>query len=119
MDEGVSLSRVADAAAAVSGLPRHRLNAHTAVDQDLNIVGADVSDFAQALADEHGEWVWSWPWQRFAQLDEGLSPLWPFALLWQLAFWPFRGRFTYPDCLEGLELGLIACIPAQGERIWR
>lgn len=85
-----------------------------AIDQDLQMSGGDVEDFATALAAEYGEGVWQWPWHRFACLDEGLSLLFPFALIWQLLTWPFRGSFTGPSPYERLELRHIAKVLAQG-----
>jgi len=115
MDQGEILSQVLDIVAASTGVSRERLHPEVAIDQDLRIAGDDVTDLAEALARQYGEWVWSWPWQRFAQLDEGLSPLWPFALVWQLLTWPFRRRFNDPSPYERLELGHIANVIANGE----
>lgn len=76
--------------------------------------GDDVTDFAQVLAEEFGDQILQWPWQRFACLGEGLSPLFPFVLLWQFVSWPFRGSFSYPSPYERLTLGHIAKVIAQG-----
>ncbi|XUU60204.1 hypothetical protein ACRAQ6_11605 [Erythrobacter sp. HA6-11] len=89
----------------------------SALDQDLGLYGLDVEDFAMKLAERFGNWVWGWPWQRFTQLDEGLSLLFPFMLVWQLVTWPFRGRFSYPSSNERLELGHIAKVLEAGEWI--
>lgn len=87
----------------------------SAIEQDLGIVGEDVDDFARKLAERYGDWVSKWPWQRFTELNEGVSPLFPFAVLWQLVTWPFRGRFSYPSQFERLELRHIAFVLERGE----
>jgi hypothetical protein len=105
-----TLERVYAIVSDISGLPLRKLSEHTAVDQDLKISGGDVEDLAEALANEFGEQVWQWPWQRFAHLDEGL-PIWaPFWLAWRLLTWPIRGRVFDPSPLERLELGHIAAV---------
>lgn len=98
-----------------SGIRLEKLTANSAIDQDARISGDDVTELAEALAKEFGEHVWQWPWQRFALLDEGLSPLFPFMLVWQLVTWPFRGLFEYPSAHERLELGHIAAVIDRGE----
>ena len=103
-----TLERVIAIVAEQSGVRRDRLSELSAIDQDIRIAGDDVAELAEALAAEFGEQVWQWPWQRFAQLDEGLPLLFPFLLIWQLATWPFRGSFEYPSPYERLELGHIA-----------
>jgi len=115
MDKGETLSQVLDIVAASTGMPRDRLHPGSAIDQDLRIAGEDVTDLAEALSAQYGEWVWSWPWQRFARLDEGLSPLWPLMLVCQLVTWPVRRRFSYPSPYERLELGHIANVIGKGE----
>ena len=117
MDRCETLFRVLDLAAALTGLGRESLSAAMAIDQDMGIAGDDVTDFAEALAGEDGEWVWSWPWHRFAQLDEGLSPLWPFMLVWQLVTWPVREQFSYASPYERLEPGHFALVIDKGESI--
>ncbi len=81
---------------------------NSAIEQDLDIVGDDVVDFIESLEERFGNWVWEWPWQRFTELNEGLSLLFPFMLIWQLVTWPIRGHFSYPSSNERLELGHIA-----------
>lgn len=103
-----TLDRVIAVASGVTGIPLQRLGSHSAIDQDLQIVGGDVADFAEALAAEFGDQVWQWPWQRFAELNEGLSLWFPLMLIWQLLSWPFRGSFSYPSRFERLEMGHIA-----------
>jgi hypothetical protein len=114
-----TLDRVRAIAAYYSGLPVETLSRHTAVDQDLNISGSDVEDLAAALAEEFGEQVWRWPWQRFAGLDEGVSIAaafaTPFWLLWRFTTWPIRGRLSDPSPYERLELGHIAAVIDRGE----
>ncbi|MBB3858925.1 hypothetical protein GGQ88_000165 [Novosphingobium hassiacum] len=97
-----------------SGVRRGQLTATSAIDQDIRISGGDVQDLVQALADEFGDQVWQWPWQRFALLDEGLSLLFPFQLVWQLLTWPLRGSFSYPSPYERLELAHIAKVIEAG-----
>jgi hypothetical protein len=110
-----SLDRVFDLVSEASGIPKDRLSASSAIDQDVRISGGDVADLAEAFAKEFGEHVWQWPWHRFAQLDEGLSPLFPFMLVWQIVTWPFRGSFEHPSAYERLELGHIAAVIDRGE----
>jgi hypothetical protein len=102
-------------AALHAGIKECQLSATSALDQDMGISGDDVTEFVEALAGQYGEWVWSWPWQRFALLDEGQSPLFPFMLLRQLFTWPLRRRFSYPSPYERLELGHIAVVLEKGE----
>ena len=89
----------------------------SAIDQDLGIVGNDVDDFALKLAERYGDWVAEWPWDRFTDLNESVSPLWPAALVWQLMSWPFRGKFSYPSPYERLELKHISRVLDHGEWI--
>lgn len=110
---GRTLDRVIKIATDESGAKG--LHAGSAIDQDIKISGGDVTDFAEALAEEFGDEVLQWPWQRFALLDDGLSLLFPFALVWQLVSWPFRGSFEYPSPYERLELGHIAAVIEKGE----
>lgn len=89
----------------------------SAFEQDLRISGDDVDYFVEKLQERYGDWVWTWPWHRFAQLNEGLSALLPFMLVWQLVSWPLRGRFNYPSKFERLELAHIAKVLEAGEWI--
>ena len=79
------------------------------------MAGMDVWDFEDALADRFGEHVREWPWNRFANLNEGISPLFPLQLAWQFLSWPWRGSFEYPNRLERLELGHIAAVIEKGQ----
>lgn len=110
-----TLDRVRQIVSQHSGVKLEKLNAQSAIDQDLGISGDDIDDLVEALAKEFGDDVWQWPWQRFACLDEGLSPLFPFMLIWQLISWPFRGSFEYSSSYERLELGHIAAVLEKGE----
>jgi len=110
-----TLDRVIEITSQQAGVAAAKLGSHSAIDQDIRISGDDVADLAEALAAEFGEQVWRWPWQRFAQLDEGLSPWFPFMLVWQLLTWPIRGRFEYPSSFERLELGHIAAVIDKGQ----
>jgi len=109
-----TLDRVVEIVAAQSGVRRDRLAAASAIDQDIRISGGDVEDLAEALAGEFGDHVWQWPWHRFALLDEGVSPLFPFQLVWQLLTWPVRGTFSHPSPYERLELRHIAKVIEAG-----
>lgn len=106
--------RVREIVSQTSGVPLNKLYSHSAIDQDIKISGDDVTELAEALANEFGVQVWAWPWQRFACLDEGLSPLFPLMLIWQLVSGPFRGSFSYPSPYEQLTLGHIAKVIKQG-----
>lgn len=117
MTEADELAAIRRLVSDVTGHPESELSARYALDQDLGMAGDDVTELADSLARKYGEWVWAWPWQRFVQLDEGLSLLFPFMLIWQLVSWPFRGSFGYPDAYERLELGHIAKVVANGEWI--
>ena len=109
------VDRVLAIAAERSGIVLAKLSPRSAIDQNLQFAGDDVTEFAEALAEEFGDQVWQWPWHRFAQLDEGL-PLWfPIMVIWQLLTWPVRGRFSYPSSYERLELGHIAAVIEMGE----
>jgi hypothetical protein len=110
-----TLDDVIAIASECTGIARKRLFANSAVDQDMKIAGGDVEVFAAALAKRFGEHIWSWPWHRFAILDEGLSLLFPFMLIWQLISWPVRGSFSYPSLCQRLELGHIAAVIDKGE----
>ncbi len=103
-----TLDRVIEIVAEHSGIKRERLSYSSAIDQDVRISGDDVTELAEAFAKEFGEHVWDWPWQRFALLDEGLSPLVGPWLVWRLLTWPIRGRVFDPSPYERLELGHIA-----------
>lgn len=105
-----TLQRVVAIAEDCTGIAMDRLSATSAVDQDLGLVGDDATDFCLALGREFGDWIWSWPWQRFVDFNEGLSLLFPLVLVWQLFTWPFRGSFNYPSTLERLELGHVAAV---------
>ena len=110
-----TLNRVRAIASGISGLPLKKLSEHTAVDQGLKISGGDVEDLAEALANEFGEQVWQWPWQRFGLLDEGLPVTAPFWLAWRLLTWPIRGRVFDPSPFERLDQGHIAAVIDRGE----
>ena len=109
------LDRVRRVVSEQTGVRLEKLSAGSAIDQDVRISGGDVTEVAEALAEEFGEFVRQWPWARFANLHEGLSPFFPFMLAWQLVSWPFRGSFSYPSSFEGLELGHIAAVLDRGE----
>lgn len=111
----VALQKVLELTSQQTGIHLDRLALNSALDQDIGMSGDDVTGFAEALANEFGDQVWTWPWQRFACLDEGLSLLFPFILVWQLVSWPFRGTFEYPSRYERLELGHIAAVIEKGE----
>ena len=110
-----TINRVIAIAAKQTGIPLAKISQRSAVDQDLEFSGDDVTEFVEALASEFGDQVWAWPWHRFAMLDEGLSLWFPLMLIWQLLSWPFRGRFSYPSPFERLELGHIAAVIEKGQ----
>ena len=90
-------------------MPAERLDAQSAIDQDVRISGDDVTELAEALANEFGEHVWRWPWQRFAELSEPSALIFP-CFIWRLLTWPMRGRLFDPSPFERLELGHIAAV---------
>ena len=95
------------------GIPNATLD--DAIDHDLHIYGDDLVHFVEKLEERYGAWVWEWPWQDHAELNEGLSLLFPFMLIWQLATWPFRGRFSYLSKKKRLTLDHIAFVLECGE----
>jgi hypothetical protein len=109
-----TLERVIEIASDCSGIPAARLSAHSAIDQDIRASGDDVTELAEALAQEFGDRVWAWPWQRFAELSEPhlLTGFW---FMWRLLTWPIRGRIFDPSPFERLELGHIAAVLERGE----
>ena len=110
-----TLERIFEIVAQQSGVSVRKLSAQLAISQDIRMFGDDVEDFAEALANEFGDYVWQWPWHRYAELSEGLGVGFLPALLWQLATWPFRGSFEYPSQFERLELGHIAAVIEKGQ----
>lgn len=112
---GSTLDRVRVIVSEHSGVPVAKLHASSAIDQDVRICGDDITDLAQTLANEFGEQVWTWPWQRSCLLDEGL-PLGALSwLIWRLLTWPIRGRVFDPSPYERLELGHVAAVIDRGE----
>jgi hypothetical protein len=101
-----TLSNIISMARQVSGLKS--INEKTSIDQDLRIAGDDVIEFVDLIAKRYGDEIYQWPWDRFAIMGEGLSPLFLPMLIWQLISWPFRGTFSYPNELEHLTMGHIA-----------
>lgn len=110
-----TLSRVITLVADHSGISPARLSGASAIDQDVRISGGDVHELAEALAKEFGLQVWQWPWQRFAELNEGCSPLVFPWLIWRLLTWPVRGHLFDPSPFERLELRHIAAVIDCGE----
>ncbi len=108
-----TLDRVMDIVAAQSGVRRGRLTAASAIDQDVRISGDDVDELAETLAKEFGEQVLSWPWHRFANLNE-VHLFTGFWFIWRLLTLPFRGRVFDPSPYERLELGHIAKVIEAG-----
>lgn len=109
-----TLGRVIEIVAWHSGVRATKLNARSAIDQDVKITGDDVDELAAALAKEFGGDVANWPWQRFAELSEPhvFTVFW---LIWRLLTWPIRGRLSDPSPFERLELGHIAAVIDRGE----
>jgi len=110
-----TLDQVIEIVAWHSGVPANKLNAQSAIDQDVSIGGDDIAELAEALAKEFGEQLWQWPWQRFAELNEGTNPFAILWLIWRLVTWPVRGRILDPSPFERLELGHIAAVIDRGE----
>jgi len=108
-----TLARVIEIVADHSGIPCARLNASSAIDQDVRISGDDVSELAMALSKEFGGDVLQWPWQRYAELSEP-HLFTGFLFLWRLLTWPIRGRIFDPSPFERLELGHIAAAIDRG-----
>lgn len=108
------LDRVCETVSEHSGVPRSKLTAQSAIDQDIRITGDDVTELAEALAGEFGDHVWQWPWQRFAELSEP-HIFTGFSFMWRLLTWPIRGRLFDPSPYERLELGHIATVLERGE----
>ena len=109
-----TLDRVAAIVAYQSGIPAAKLTASSAIAQDVRISGDDVTELAEALAQEFGPHILRWPWQRFAELSEphiGNGLL----LIWRLLTWPIRGRVFDPPPFERLELGHMALAIDRGE----
>lgn len=105
--------RVREIVSRMSGVPLDRLHIHSAIYQDLRILGDDIDELAEALANEFGDQVWQWPWQRFAELSEPhlFTGFW---FMWRLVTWPLRGRLFDPSPFDRLELGHIAKVIEQG-----
>lgn len=109
-----TLESIVELVAELSGVRREKLNASSAIDQDIGISGDDVTELAEALANRFGDHVWRWPWQRYAELSEPSALVLPY-LFWRLLTWPFRGRLFDPSPYERLELGHIAAVIDRGE----
>ncbi|MEM8572848.1 MAG: hypothetical protein AAGG56_18410 [Pseudomonadota bacterium] len=91
---------------------------HSALDQDLKIIGDDSDEFVLQIVDRYGDWVRYWPWDRFLCFDEAVPILALFAALWDLLRLPW-GETAVPrkPALERLELGHIAKVFEHGEWI--
>lgn len=109
-----TLRRVIKIVADHSGVPVEKLDAASAIGQDIKITGDDVTELAEILAEEFGDQIRHWPWHRFAELGEWhvFAGLW---LLWRLLTWPIRGRLLDPSPYGRLELGHIAAVLDAGE----
>ena len=96
-----------------SGVGVEKLDAYSAIDQDVRIFGDDIDELAEALAMKFGDHISEWPWQRFAELSEphALTGFW---LMWRFLTWPIRGRLSDPSQFERLELGHIAAVIDRG-----
>ncbi len=112
-----TLARVIDIVAFYSGIPATKLTATSAIDQDVKIIGGDVTELVESLAEELGEQIRQWPWRRFAELNEiGISIFTLPDLVWRLVTRPIHGRVSDPSPLERLELGHIAAVIDRGAR---
>lgn len=110
-------AEIAALAQDLSGL--RRVWPDMAVSQDLGLYCDDIMEFIMALADRYGEWVWDWPWARFADDREGVGCLAIFGLPWLLLCWLFRARsrgLHQVQGLERLEIGHIAAVLDRG--VW-
>ena len=98
----------------IRGVPAAKLTAASAIDQDVKISGDDIDELVEALAKDFGKQVSTWPWQRFAELNEShlFTGFW---LIWRLLTWPIRGRVFDASRFERLELGHIAAVIDRGE----
>ena len=109
------------AEAFVFWLARHEFGCRSAtvesaLDQDLGIIGDDVDDFAHEIAKRYGEWVYTWPWERFVCLDEGVPLTAPFAAIWEFLRLPWRdSALPRKPTLNRLQLGHIAKVLEDGE----
>jgi hypothetical protein len=109
-----TLERVRHIVSEHSGVRLDKLNAQSAIDQDVGLSGDDIHYLAEALAKEFGDHVWQWPWHRFAELSEPSALILPY-FMWRLLTWPIRGRLFDPSFFERLELGHIAAVIEKGE----
>lgn len=114
MSHQLTLDRVISIVAYHSGIKPDKLSAKSAIDQDVGISGDDITELAEAFANEFGNHVWQWPWQRFCELSEPSALIFPY-FIWRLITWPFRGRLFDPSSFERLELGHIAAVIDRGE----
>ncbi|WP_299327739.1 hypothetical protein [Parasphingopyxis sp.] len=87
----------------------------SAIDQDFNMAGDDVTEFVRTLHQQFGDVVYEIPWHRFTDETEGLGLFAPVMLIWYLLTWPLRGRFGRPSTLERLEVRHIAFVIGRGE----
>jgi hypothetical protein len=108
-----TLNRIIAIVADHSGIKPANIHAASAIDQDIRISGDDVTELAEVLANEFGDHVRSWPWQRFAGLSESSVLVFPY-FVWRLLTWPVRGRLFDPSRYERLELGHIAAVIDNG-----
>ena len=78
-----TLETIIDIVARQSGVKRSKLNAHSAIDQDVRISGDDIDELAEALAERFGDHVQQWQWHRFAELNETNLLVTPY-FVWRL-----------------------------------
>lgn len=106
------LDRVIRIAEYHSGLKN--LCATSSLAHDIRTSGDDIDEFAEALWKEFGGDVASWPWHRFANMNEP-HILTGLLFIWRLVTWPIRGRIFDPVPYERLQLGHIAAVIEKGE----
>jgi hypothetical protein len=109
-----TLNRVIAIVSHHCGVPVAKLSKSSAIDQDIKVSGDDVTELVEVFAKEFGDYVWQWPWQRFAELSEPSALVVPY-FLWRLLTWPIRGCLFDPSPFERLELGHIAAVIDHGE----
>jgi hypothetical protein len=111
---GATLQRLMELVSHQSGVPLRKLTAQSAISQDIRISSDDIDELAEAIQNEFGGSVASWPWDRFCDLNEPhlFTGLW---FLWRLITWHVRGRLFDPNPYERLELGHIAAVIDKSE----
>lgn len=108
------LARAVEVVAYYSGIPATKRTAHSAIDQHVKISRDDATERVMKLAKEFAEHIWTWPWQRCAELNEPSALSFPY-LIWRRRPWPICGRLFDPSSFERRELGHVAAVVDRGE----